>query len=46
MISLEKLIRVFNENFKAIKCYEKCGFQFTKKCEWNNSFIEMEIDIT
>ena len=39
-------IEVFNENFKAINCYEKCGFQFTKKCEWNNSFIEMEIDIT
>ena len=38
-------IEVFNENFKAIKCYEKCGFRITKKCDWNSSFIEMEIKI-
>lgn len=36
-------IEVFNENISAIKCYEKCGFKITKQCDWNNSFVEMEI---
>lgn len=38
-------IEVFNENIIGVKCYEKCGFRITKKCDWNNSFLEMEIDI-
>lgn len=38
-------IEVFSENTIAIKCYEKCGFRITKKCNWNNNFLEMEIDI-
>lgn len=36
-------IEVFNENFNAIKCYEKCGLKITKTCDWNSSFVEMEI---
>ena len=36
-------IEVFSENTIAIKCYEKCGFKITKQCDWNNSFVEMEI---
>ena len=38
-------IEVFSENTIAIKCYEKCGFRITKKCDWNNCFVEMEIGI-
>lgn len=38
-------IEVYSENTIAIKCYEKCGFRITKKCDWNNCFVEMEIDL-
>ena len=38
-------IEVFSENTIAIKCYEKCGFRITKKCDWNNCFVEMEITL-
>ncbi len=38
-------IEVFEENMKAISCYEKCGFKVTKPCEWNSSFVEMEINL-
>lgn len=39
-------IEVFNKNLRAIKCYKKCGFKMTKECEWNSSFLEMEIVIS
>ena len=38
-------IEVFNENLKAIKCYEKCGFMITKPCSWNSNFVEMEFEL-
>ena len=38
-------IEVFNENIIAVKCYEKGGFSITKKCDWNNTFVEMEITL-
>lgn len=38
-------IEVFNENSNAIRCYEKCGFMITKTCDWNESFVEMEIEL-
>ena len=39
-------IEVFNKNLRAIKSYKKCGFKMTKECEWNSSFLEMEIVIS
>lgn len=38
-------IEVFKENIRAIRCYEKCGFTITKKCEWDSNFLEMEINL-
>ena len=38
-------IEVFSENTIAIKCYEKCGFRITKKCDWNDCFVEMELTL-
>ena len=38
-------IEVFSENTIEIKCYEKCGFRITKKCDWNNCFVEMELTL-